>query len=92
MSEFLPDFITPAELAKHTGWSERNIRSLARRIGACRIIGRRMVLTKADVDAILEASRPKSSTPTPAVQPTGDYEALTKLLERRRRQRQPNRG
>jgi hypothetical protein len=54
----LPEVTTPADLAKRCGWSERRVRDLARRLGACRILGRRMVLTKKDVDAILEATRP----------------------------------
>ena len=52
-----PEVISPAELAKRLGWSERRIRVLARELGACRILGNRMALTKEDVDAILEATR-----------------------------------
>jgi hypothetical protein len=48
-----PEVISPAELAKRLGWSERRIRVLARELGACRILGNRMALTKEDVDAIL---------------------------------------
>jgi hypothetical protein len=53
-----PEVISPAELAKRLGWSERRIRVLARELGACRILGNRMALTKEGVDAILEATRP----------------------------------
>src|SRR4051812_3044085 len=82
----LPDFTTPEILAEHLGWSERRVRELARRLGACRILGNRMVLTKRDVDSILEATRPcpsksisagKSGT-TAARLPDGDYGALVK--------------
>jgi hypothetical protein len=45
--------ITPKELADQLGWTERRVRILARRIGACRILGDRMALLKEDVDAIL---------------------------------------
>lgn len=84
----LPQFTTPEELAGQAGWSERKLREIARKIGACRIVGNRMVLTQTDVDAILEATRPcpskstveaKSGT-TEARLPSGDYEALQELL------------
>jgi hypothetical protein len=54
----LDDVITPEEFAKRMGWSARRVRSLARELGACRILGSRMRLTKNDVNAILEATRP----------------------------------
>lgn len=60
----LPEVTTPAELAKHLGWSERRVRDLARRLGACRILGNRMVLIKEDIEAILEATKP---APLPVV-------------------------
>jgi hypothetical protein len=53
------EIATPAELAKHLGWSERRIRALARELGACRVLGNRMVLLPEDVTAIMEATRPK---------------------------------
>jgi hypothetical protein len=37
--------------------SERTLREKARRIGACRIIGKTMFLMPADVEAIIEAAR-----------------------------------
>lgn len=55
----LPEVATPDELAKRMGWSARRVRNLARKLGACRILGNRMVLVKEDVDAILEATRPR---------------------------------
>jgi hypothetical protein len=58
-----PEVISPAELAKRLGWSERRIRTLARELGACRILGNRMALTKEDVDVILEATRPAPLRP-----------------------------
>lgn len=51
-------FTTPEELAASAGWSPRRVREIARGLGACRIIGNRMVLTDADVSVILEASKP----------------------------------
>src|SRR5580765_1507763 len=53
----LPEITTPAELAKRMGWSERHVRDLARRLGACRVLGNRMVLLPEDVSAILEATK-----------------------------------
>ena len=88
----LPETISPEELAQHMGWSPRRVKALARKLAACRIMGNRMALTQADVDVILEASRPcpsnsksavKSGT-TPAPLPGGDYEALRKLRNAKR--------
>ena len=39
------DFITPEDLAAKAGWSPRRVRETARRLGVCRIMGNRMVLT-----------------------------------------------
>src|SRR5882757_2951903 len=89
----LPETTTPEALAKHLGWSVRRVRDLARRLGACRILGNRMVLTKPDVDAILEASRPcplKSTSEavsgiTGGPLPSGDYAALRALRTKKQR-------
>ena len=87
----LPDFTTPEDLARHLGWSPRRIRMAARQLGACRIMGNRMILTMADVDAIMEASRPCPSRSanaavsgvTAARLPAGDYAALQALRARK---------
>lgn len=50
----LPETTTPAALAEHMGVSERFVRSLARKLGACRILGKRMILLDEDVTAIKE--------------------------------------
>jgi hypothetical protein len=93
----LPDFVTPEALAKHLGWSERRVRDLARGLGAYRILGNRMVLTKDDVAAILEATRPcpsksinevKSGT-TGVPLPVGDYAALRALRTKKLRPGSP---
>ena len=91
----LPQFTTPEELAGHAGWSERKVREIARKIGACRIVGNRMLLTQTDVDAILEASRPCPSKSTveaksgitvaPSLKVDGGYEALQKLRRKTER-------
>ena len=54
----LPETTTPEALAAHMGVSERRVRILARRLGACRLFGNAMLLTPADVDAIMEAAKP----------------------------------
>jgi hypothetical protein len=54
----LPETTTPEALADHMGWSERRVRDLARRLGACRVLGNRMVLLGEDVAAIMEAAKP----------------------------------
>ena len=90
-----PEMTTPEDLAHHMGWSERRVRELARKLGACRILGNRMVLTEGDVDAILEASRPcplKSTNEavsgiTGGQLPSGDYAALRELRTKKERLR-----
>lgn len=57
-ASLLPDHVTPADLAGHIGVSERELRRLARELGACRIFGKAMILLPEDVETILEASRP----------------------------------
>jgi len=52
------EFTTPAELAKQFGWAEKRVRHLAKRLGACRILGNRMVFLPEDVRAIMEATKP----------------------------------
>lgn len=61
--------ITPAEAVRKLqdrgiNLSERTLREFARRVGACRIIGKAMFLMPSDVDTILEASRPKPAPPS----------------------------
>ena len=54
----LPEATTPEALARHLGWGEKRLRTLARRLGACRVLGNRMVFLPDDVAAIMEATRP----------------------------------
>jgi hypothetical protein len=58
MTASVTEYMTPEQFAQHFGWSARKVREIARGLGACRIIGNRMVLIQKDIDAILEASRP----------------------------------
>ena len=88
----MPEMITPEEFAKRTGWSERRLREMARRLGACRIVGNRMLLTQSDVDAILEASKPEPLIPIAqqcGLPHLGNYEDLKRLLEARSKRRKP---
>ena len=90
-----PETTTAAELASDLGIPERRLRSMARRIGACRIFGKTMIFTPDDVKAILEHARPcplnSSSAPaastgtTPAPLPEGDFAALQVLRTRQER-------
>jgi hypothetical protein len=87
MSSLLPDYITPKELAAHLGVSPRTLKELARKIGACSIIGKSMILTEDDVNTIMEATRCPSKSSSVARSGTieapltgNDYEALRKRL------------
>jgi len=73
-----PDYLTPEQFAKHFGWSARKVREFARQLGACRIIGNRMLLIQDDIDAILEASRPQPAQ-RQMTSPQQDYQHLVKL-------------
>ena len=58
----LPRYFTPDEVARHFGWSPRKVRAKVREIGACVIVGNRMVMTEADVSRLLDAARPTASS------------------------------
>lgn len=82
MTAQLPIVYTPEAVAAHLGVSERTLRDMARQLGACRVIGNRMILTEGDVQLIMEAARcPTQSTgaaksgTTGAPSPGGDYAA-----------------
>lgn len=81
--------ITPTQLVERFAKagihiSERTLRDKARQIGAYRLIGKAMFLMPEDVEALLEASRPKIKTPAaaaPAFKPSigSDYEELLRI-------------
>src|SRR5687768_16399144 len=92
----LPETTTPEALAQHMGWSERRVRNLARTLGACRLLGNRMTLTKTDVDTILEATKCPSSSTSAARHGTsgarsmaGDYEDLVRQRTKPQRRERP---
>jgi hypothetical protein len=92
----LPEIITPAKLAAQLGWSETRVRAKARELGACRILGNRMILLPEDVNTILEATKcPSSSTAaaksgiTGGRLPAGGYEDLVKQRTKPSRRERP---
>ena len=64
--------------------SERTLREKARKLGACRVIGKAMFLMPADIDAIIEAAKPKAKISADTVSSVSRWtEADTdNLLER----------
>ena len=90
MQPLLPDHVKPSDPAEHLGVSERTLRETARALGACRIIGKEMILLAEDVDALMEGikqcpSLSKSaaaSGTTPEQLPGGDYAALQARLKK----------
>lgn len=93
MTDF-PKAITPEEFAKHFGWSPRKVRQIARDIGACRIVGNRMMLLQEDIDAILEASKPKPKAKPAYLQfagpsvPHTSYDTLVAMRELDKKKKQ----
>src|SRR3954468_14722378 len=92
----LPDAITPAQFAQRYGWSERRVRDKARELGACRILGNRMVLLPEDITTLLEATKcPSSYTGaakfgiTAARLPGGTYADLVKQRTKTPRRERP---
>ncbi|WP_439625870.1 helix-turn-helix domain-containing protein [Shinella sp.] len=90
--EGFPRVYTPDQVAKHFGWSERKVREFAREIGACRILGNRMVFTQDDLDALIEASKPaplSRRSVVPATRPVlqaGGWAELVKLREKQKKE------
>lgn len=54
----VPEFTTPDELAVALGCSPRRVRQVARALRACRILGKRMILLKVDVEVVAAACEP----------------------------------
>lgn len=90
--DLLPAYTTPDKLAEHLQVPERTLRQLARKLGACSEMGKRMILTARDVETLMEATRPcpspctagraGASGTTEAPLPDGGYEALRRLRTR----------
>lgn len=49
--------VTPEEFAKEMGWGAKRVRQLAKKLGACRVLGNRMALMPEDIEVILEATK-----------------------------------
>lgn len=87
----MPDIegaITPAQLVARfakagISISERTLRERARQIGAYRQMGKAMFFMPEDIEALIDASKPKPKTPkvTSAVSPWTDTDT-DKLTER----------
>ena len=58
----LPHAISPEEFAKEMGWGVKRLRRLAKKLGACRVVGNRMVLMPEDIETILKATKPCPSS------------------------------
>lgn len=86
----LPPYVTPAELASHFAVSERMVREKAQSIGACCIMGKKMVHLQHHVEMLLEAFQPCHSKSSNAVKsgttedllPEGNYAALQARLKK----------
>ncbi|MDX0631832.1 DNA-binding protein [Sinorhizobium medicae] len=76
----LPEGRSPEEVARHFGISPRKLRQMARELGACRIVGNKVFLLPADVEAILEAAHPKREQYRPG-RDSAELNALLKRLE-----------
>ena len=63
----LPEVVTPEDLAKRMGWAPKRLRRFAKTIGACHVLGNRMIFTGEDVDAILDATKVPPEGPAPTV-------------------------
>jgi hypothetical protein len=79
----LPSVFTPEQVAAHFGWSPRLLRQKVREIGACRIMGNRMVMTEADIALLLDATRPTGKRDTPVGTDTANTLHLLNEIERR---------
>ena len=92
----LPVVYRPEEIAQRFGWSARRVRSEAKRLGACLVMGNRMMLTEQDVLTLMEEQRcPSSSTSaarsgiTGARLPVGGYADLVKQRTKPLRRERP---
>ncbi|WP_234894214.1 hypothetical protein [Sinorhizobium fredii] len=100
MGKLLPDYTTPEELAAHLQVSERTLRETARSLGACSVMGKRMILLPSHVDMLMEATRPCPSSSSSAERsgiteapfPEGGYEGLLKLRTKQGRNGSPPKG
>jgi hypothetical protein len=54
--------MTPEAFAKQMGWGAKRVRQLAKKLGACRVLGNRMALMPEDIEVILEATKPCPSS------------------------------
>jgi len=89
----LPEYTTPKELANHLDVPERTLRQKARELDAYSEFGNKMILTKNNVQLIMESSKSCLSKSISAVKfgtiqeqsPVGDYEDLRARLKKSQR-------
>lgn len=60
----LPQPTTPEQLADLLGWSEEYVRRRARELGACRILGKKMIFLPEDVEIMRRTIGAKGRRPT----------------------------
>jgi hypothetical protein len=82
------EHVKPRELAKDLQWSEKRLRRLAKRLGACCVLGNRMILRPHHVEIIMKAVEPCPSNCTDEKQSGTTAEPLMDVsYEDRLRQR-----
>jgi len=81
--------ISPEAFAKEMGWAPKRVRRLAKKLGACRILGNRMALMPEDVQTILEATKPcpSNSLSVTEIDTTGGLDYEDRLAQRTARSR-----
>lgn len=56
MTELKP--VTPEAFAREMGWAPKRVRRLAKKLGACCVLGNRMALLPHHIDQIIKATEP----------------------------------
>lgn len=62
----IPQHFTPDEVARKLGWSVQRVRNVARRAGACRILGKTMLFLDCDLAVMESIANGETRTPPPA--------------------------
>lgn len=91
----LSDAITPATVVERmqergVHLSERTLREFARKVGACRIIGKAMFFMPEDIEVLIAAAKPQpkfSSTPTELGWTDSDTARLRERLKKGEKKR-----
>lgn len=83
----LSDAITPASVVERLQergihLSERMLREFARKVGACRIIGKAMFFMPEDIEILIAAAKPRPKGATSSSKPGWTESDTEKLLDR----------